>query len=259
MILSFTESIDSISSVFENSLNKASTDLMDSMTEFIEMYESTHYITEKRQEFIVTKIKKFISSVIVTLKNFKDSIKIEVSRASREIATDAKLHKMYADLVKMKNEGKTTVTVIDVWTLENDYKKSVNRLEKIVKKISKCEYKHVYDMDTDLSAYNKIIDDANETINKDYEKTTVKPIQTVMNFVEDELSGRSYIMGSIDDCIVLLEGMQNDVDLVEKKKAILGPDVVNRHVSIIRKIVTGVSKFIKGVIVKFMTMVILIF
>lgn len=257
MILVYTDLSDE-SNIFDNAINKANFELTESITSFIELNESKYIFTEAEKETIVTSVKKFFTNIISAIQNFINSIKQQINRSTRFSTTDSKLHKTYKELLKQKEAGCKEVKVMDVWTLEKKYLTYVDELKKLAKKFSKMKYKRSSELNADIERFNKLYDNYDKELTSLSENTIVVPIDKMINFVEDEISNRSKVMDSLNDCITLMEQMRDDVDLIETRYDILGVDIVPKHISFLKKIGTSISSFIKKWVVKFITKVVFI-
>lgn len=246
------------STAFDNSVYNAVTSVIDSICSYTEKFESTHLITESEKDTLITSIKKFFANLIATIKNFINEIKVETNRKRRNIDSDFQLHKLYKKLKEAKENGSTKVQVSDVWSIEKTYLEAVKEMKSIAINFSKMNYKRVSEIDDDLVKFNKIYDKWDVQLTKINDKKIIVDINKMINFVEDEISGRSKVTDSINDCMTLIEQMESDCSLIATKSEILGPDIIPKHVSFLRKISTSITLFIKKWIVKVISTVVLI-
>lgn len=247
------------SSIFDTSINRLNIEFMEAISNYIEAYSVDEYISESEKDSLVVTIKKFFAGIISSLRSFVDSIKQEVSKNSRFAKTDSQLHKMHKELVAKKEEGCKEVKVVDVWNLEKIYIKDVEDLKTLAKKFSKMKYTRVSDLNNDMAEFNKLYEKSEKELEEASEKLIVVPIDKMINFVEDEISNRSTVFDSINDCITLMEKMKDDACNLEKQYTALGPDMIPKHMSFIRKMSISITTFIKKWVGKFIAKIVFIF
>lgn len=252
--------LDTESQIFSNRLDNINIEFMEAITNFVEEYYNDEYYSESKvkEDSFMTKINKFFANIINAFQNFQTQIRIEVDRKMRESAVDKKLHEAYEEIKKKKDAGASTVQVMDCWTLKDDYLACVNELRKYAKKFTEMKYKRVTEIDDDIAAFNKIIDKYDQKLQDDCDKEITVPVTKMLNFVEDEISGRSKVIESLNDGITMFKQMQHDCYVLQTRKEILGPDVISKHVGFIRKIAMSISGFFKRWTVKIITSVVLI-
>lgn len=247
------------SNTFDTELAIADSNFMEALTEYAESFDKNHYVTENEKDSIITTIKKFYANIIATIKNFISSIQVEVSKKTRERATDSKLHKMYDNLKKAKENGANKVKVVDVWTLEREYIKATDELKKLALKFSKMKYDRISDLDRDIAKFNSLYDKYDKELDELSKQTIVVDIDKMIDFVSDEISNRSKIFDTINDSITLMEQMEKDSELIAQREDILGPDVIPKHLSFLRKMGTKIAAFMKKNTVKFIANVVFAF
>lgn len=249
------------SELFSIGLNKCDIELMDAITTYTEaMYDV--YLTEsqkkERGDSLITKLNKFFANLINLFQNFQAQVKLEVERRVRASDLDYKLHQAYKDMKNKKNAGVKQVEVMDCWTLRDDYLSCVNELRKYADKFTKMKYQRVSEIDDDIEKFNKIIDKYNDKLQNDCDKKVTVPIDKMLNFVEDEINGRSRVLVSLDDGITIFKQMKHDCDVISTRKEILGPDVIPKHVGFIRRIANSICGFFKRWAVKIISSIVFI-
>lgn len=249
------------SELFTEKLGSLNVFMIEAITEYTEScYDE--YMTEakkqERSESLITKINKFFTNLITLFQNFQEQIRIEVDRKIRASELDIKLHKAYKEMKDKKSSGVKNVEVIDCWTLRDDYLSCISQLRKYADRFTKMQYKHVSDIDRDIESFNKIVDEYDEKLQKDCDKKVTVPIDKMIRFVEDEISGKSHVLTSLDDGITIFKHMRNDCELLETRKDILGPDIIPKHVGFIRRIANSICAFFKRWAVKIITTIVFI-
>ena len=239
--------------IFDQRVNSINVDLIEAVAEFTESCGDSFYVTERQKDTLFVKIKKFFANMIIALKNFKNQTMSDVNRMVRESKIEFKLRSLHKEL---KNSDERTTEVIDVWAIKKTYLDAVSDLKAYAKRISKINYKNTIEIDSDLEAFSKIKDKYDEKLESLYEKKKTMSTKSLIKFVEDELSGRSKVLDTLNDSISIMEQMQNDVDALEAKKALLGPDVIPKRVGFLRKIANAIASFFRKHVSKFITKVV---
>ena len=246
------------SQMFDYQLNKIEANLIDALTVFHESVNETIYVTEKEAESLGTKVKKFISDIIVLLKNLKANIQNTIETKTREKSFRNKLDALHKELKEKKEQGIRKVQVVDVWKYTDFYLYCVEDLKKYVKKFTKVKYTRTADIDADLATFKKITDKYDEKLEKIASEKITIFVDRMLGFVEDEITGRSRVLKTLNDAITMFNEMQNEAMTLEVRKEILGPDILPKHVGFLRKIAYGFTGFIKRWVIRIMTTVILI-
>lgn len=248
------------SEIFDNRISSINIEFMEAISDFTEELYNEYFMEagKAKKDSFTTKINKFFANLINAFQNFHAQIKLEIDRKSRESALDKKLHDSYKELKLKKDIGLNTVTVMDCWTLRDDYLECVEKLRKYAKKFTEMKYKRVSEIDSDLAEFNKIIDEYDKKLQDDCDKKISVPTTKMLNFVEDEISGKSKILESLNDGITIFQQMQHDCKVLETRKEILGPDVIPKHIGFLRKIAISISGFFKRWSVKIISSIVLI-
>lgn len=250
--------IENISIEFQHDIDEANVCLMEAATTFMESLEYSNYITEASSEPFTVKIKKFFADIIVAIKNFKSSIQIEINKSIRGKEYQAKLRALYKEANIKKNAGIKKIEVMDVWSYTYELERGIGELEVFANRISKMKYKHVKDIDNDTTQFNKLADELNNKLDEIASKKITVKLDKLIPFIEDEISGRSKIFNQLNDAIALFEQMSNDCSTIETRRNILGPDVITKHIGLIRKTVNKITSTIKKGILKVITTIILL-
>lgn len=250
--------LNQIESDFQHSIDKADISMMEAVTNFLEEFGELNYCTESTSDTLVVKLKKFFADIIASFKNFSSSIRIEVNKKLCDTTFNNKLRSLYKDAEAKQAEGVKKLEIVDIEAYTKEYLNAVNDLKSYAKKFSNMKYKHVSEIDKDIAEFNTLVNSYEQSIDEiSKKKIKVKPAK-VMEFVENELSGRSKVFATLNDAITLFEHMKDDCSLLESRRDILGPDIIAKKVGFIKKITTRISSFIKRHVVKFISTIVLI-
>jgi hypothetical protein len=244
------------SEMFDNKVAMAEADFMDAMTAYMEscMVEDNFFVEKKKEtDSLVTKTKKFFANLVAAFQNFIATIQVELDRKVRSAEFKSKLRKLHTELKEGGKGGIREVEVHDVWSMSQKYTECVNDLKKYAKKFANMKYKHVKEIDDDTEDFNRIMENYKAELEAVSKKTVVVPINKMINFVEDEISGRSHVMAGLNDVIAILQQMNKDCELIEKRRDILGPDIIPKHIGLLRRFGKWVTGLIKPIAVKFIT------
>ena len=66
-----------------------------------------------------------------------------------------------------------------------------------------------------------------------------------LDFVEDEIRGKSEIFKSLNDSLRDFAEIQQNADQLKTKMDILGADVIPKHVGFIQKMINGICGFVR--------------
>ena len=67
--------LEQVENDFQRSIDEINISMMESITTFLESFQESDYITEKSEDTLMVKIKKFFADLIASFQNFKNSIK----------------------------------------------------------------------------------------------------------------------------------------------------------------------------------------
>lgn len=247
------------SSIFDLAIAKSDFEFTEALTSFIEYVSDSFFVTESEQDSLVTSIKKFFANLISAIQNFVNSIKLEIDKNVRWSTTDTKLHKTYKELLKQKNAGCKEVKVMDVWTLSKEYVDDVNIMKKLAKKFAKMKYTSSATLNKDISEFNSLFEQCNRELEEIANTVITVPIDKMIQFVEDEISNRSQVFDTLNECITLMQQMKDDTELIQKRYEMLGTDIVPKQVSFIKKVSTKIVTFIKKWVVRILSKIVFIF
>ena len=112
-------------------------------------------------------------------------------------------------------------------------------------------YKNTMDLEKDITKFEDIYEDYTRKIEYGAEQQVKVSIDKMIKFIENETSGNSRVMATLNDARDLFREMGSDVEILIKEADMLGPDIINKHVGCIRRMINKMLDFIKKWIVKF--------
>lgn len=231
------------STYFDKKIDSANIALMEAVTVSLEINEDNIFMTEKSKETLSIKFKKFIADVITAIRKIIDELSTRVKSVVRDVTFKAKLLKYREEL---KNKGSLSMEkVIDVWKLTDIYLEMNNELTKYARRISKMNYTSLLAIDRDIDSFDAIIDKYEKSLTSTYEKKVLVSSKTMLDFVEDELSGRSSVLKVLNDSISLFEQMDKECDRLFDKANFLGKDITHKKIGFIKRGIYKISATIK--------------
>jgi hypothetical protein len=119
----------------------------------------------------------------------------------------------------------------------NDYVKKISgKVKEYTKRVGKMTYSNTREIEDDINKFNKVMENYDEELGKLMSKKKKVPRKQMIDFIENELSGRSSILDCCSECIAAIEQMSSDIDTLEKRKDLLGPDIIPKHIGFLRRI-----------------------
>lgn len=206
---------------------------------------------------LFTKIKKFFTMLISSITTFIKQIKADVERRINMADIKNNLKKAHKKLLTMDKNSK--VEVSDIWSLKNDYLSLVKELSSYSKRIGKNEYKYTEDMDRDIEIFNTIVSDYESKLKKDEERTVKVRADELIRFIEDELTGRSSIMASLNTNMQIVSDMKINCESLMMKRELLGPDVLTKKLTILQKLAKSITKVFQKWVAKIIATFIILF
>jgi len=249
------------SNMFDNKVALAQADFMEALAEYVEscMCDDQIFVEKKKEtESLMVKTKKFFANLIAAFQNFIATVQVELDGKIRSSEFENKLRKLHTELKEGEKGGIKTVEVHDVWSMKDKYLDCVNDLKQYAKKFCEMKYKRTSEIDNDIIQFNTKMEKYKQELETVSKKTIVVPISKMIDFIEDEVSGRSKVMDTLNDAITLLQQMNKDCELIEKRRDILGPDIIPKHIGFLRRIATNISSFFKHWAVKIITTIVFI-
>lgn len=237
----------SLESDFSSSVNKAGYDLLDDIAN---MSENIVFTESASDDTIITKINKFIAKIVAAFISFKDGIKIELERKLTNINNKRQIRSEYSKLAKLKADGVKTVETVDYVKLSKKYVELSRDVYRFGKKFANIRYSYIEDLEKDISQFNTTIDKYEEKLEKISEKKIMCSVDSLMKFYEDELTGRGHVFNSMNDAIATINSIKLECSKLVAKKAIVGPDILPKHIGFIRRIILSITKFVRRWVTK---------
>ena len=242
--------------IYDYRVNKINVELMESLAEFTESYGENFYITEAQKDSIYIKLKKFLADLIVIMHNFINQIKIDVRKKINEKKYDAKIRALYKEI---KENGDKTVYVADVWAINKFISKAAKELKQHTKRVADIRYSNTSEIDEDINKFNKLMEKYDKELDKLCSYKVKVSAKKMLDFIEDEISGRSSILDHLNESISIIEQIQSDVKALEKRKDILGPDVIPKHIGFLRRISQKIAMAFRKWVSKVVSRIVFIF
>lgn len=248
----FLEYYDSQFNIIESHLN-------DEITNYYELYNEKHYITEKANQTLVSKIKEFFVNIINAMKKFLNDIKNKTRIFINSNSLEIKLNMLRKKYIKDKENGVKYVETYDMSTYKTEYLKMVNSLWKYAKKFSNIKYDSVDQIDIDIQKFNEIIKNYEYELEKIENKKIKIDIDEMISFLKREIDGTSTIYKTIDECTTKLNDMKTNASNLLLKRNMVHSDVIPEHVGFIKKMSMNITSFIRKKISKFISFFVFIF
>lgn len=237
--------------VFESRMNDHGMALTDALAEYCVHYSVDFPLVESTNETLGIKIKKIITSIITTISNYFNSIKVQVQTMTTTSKYKENLRKMHAELKEKKSGGAKKVKVQDIWSLRDVYLEGRSKLQKYAKKFAAMRYKTTEDLQRDIDEFNDLYNEYEQKAEAAIEKQVEVPIDKMLAFVEAECSGNGSVISSLESAMLEFREMGNSIITLSKKADILGPDILEKQVGFLKRQMLKITSFIKKWVVKF--------
>lgn len=206
---------------------------------------TNHYVTEKVRDSLWTELKKFFSKIVLSIQSFIKELRVKIEYAITEKQINTKLRDLRQSIKDKQSDGTKTIEMIDYWEMKRIFAKYYDDLSKYAKKFSKVKYTKTWQIEDDLKAFNELLDTCNNELEKASEKKVTISIMKALDFVEDEIRGKSEIFKSLNDSLRDFAEIQQNADQLKTKMDILGADVIPKHVGFIQKMINGICGFVR--------------
>ena len=182
---------------------------------------SVNYVEEsvyQTIEKILIKIKLTISKMREFAKSFKKDIETQI----KALKLPFRLRQIKKNLEKSESNGESFITMLDYEKFNDYYIKKAHKLMSDLKKLSNIKrYSNGDDFKKDVDKFDSDIEKFKNEMKK-IESNPIKiPIKKAINFIDDEISGRSKVwktyIGIIDEfdhIEIQLERFQRDQKIV---------------------------------------------
>jgi hypothetical protein len=243
---------------FEGSMMHINNCLESAIFTYTDELLTNHYVTEAVKDSLWTKLKQFFTKIILSLKSFTKELQLKFEYTIKEKQIKKKLTQLREDL-KEKQSTQNNVKMIDYWEMKRIFNKYYDDLIKYAKKFSKVKYTKTWQIEDDLDSFNKLLDKCNEELEKVADTKITVSITKALDFVEDEIRGKSDVLSSLNDSIRDFAEIEQIAEELKTRMNILGADVIPRHVGFIQKMVNAIGGFVRKWTVKFIMGIVFIF
>jgi hypothetical protein len=245
-------------SSFEGSMMHINTYLESAILTYTEDLLTNHFVTESVKESLWSKLKQFFAKLILSLKSFTKELQTKIDYVIKEKQIHAKLNQLHKEL-KEKQSINKTVEMVDYWEMRRIFNKYYNVLSNYAKKFSKVKYTKTWQIEDDLDAFNKLLEKCNAELEEVSSKKIKVSITKALNFVEDEIRGKSEVFKSLNDSMRDFSEIEQIAEGLKTRMNILGAEVIPKHVSFIQRMVNAISGFVRKWTVKIIMGIVFIF
>ena len=237
-------------SLFEDSMNYTNICLESAIFTYTENLLTDHYVTEAVGESLWTQLKKFFAKIILAIKDFSKELKNKLEHTINEKRIRQKLNNLRNELRNRRENGIDTIELIDYEGMLNIFNRYYKSLSDYAKKFAKVKYTKSYQIEDDLKEFNDMVEDFNTVLTEASNKKVRWRVTQALDFVEDELRGKSTVFKSLNDSISDFAEIERIADGLRTKVNVLGSDVIPRHVGFIQKMINAISGFVRKWTVK---------
>lgn len=244
---------------FEDSMQYTNSCLDAAIFTYTEDLLTNHYVTEAVKESLWTKLKQFFTKIILSFKNFGKELQIKIEHTINEKQIQKKLHDMHTQLKEHQSAGDRNVEMYDYWKIKSVFNEYHDELIKYAKKFSKVKYTKTWQIEDDLDEFNKLLEKCNSELEILFSKKIKVNIKKALNFVEDEIRGKSEILTTINDVSREFKEIEQLADNLKIRMNILGADVIPKHVGFIQRMVNSIGAFIRKWTIKIIMGIVFVF
>lgn len=219
--------------------------------EYTDSLYTNHYVTESEKESLITTIKKFFINLIESIKNYGRELSIKIDYVIREKKIKENLERLKREIISNKEKGSQYVEMIDYWNYKNKYLELNRKLTVYAKKMSKMNYNKTWEIEDDLEKFNIIIEDYSHIMEEASLKKIDVQIDKALEFVEDELRGKSEVLSTLNDSMRLFQDMNREAQMLESKLNKIGSDIIPKQANLLFRIANAISSFVKKFVTKF--------
>ena len=246
-------------SFYDGMMRFPNKELSEIIFEYTEELYKEHYVSESVVKDLSASIKKFFTKLMMSMNEFIKELQIKIEYTMREKHLKDRLKEMRKELEEKKLDGEKEVEIFDVWYYKNKYLQLNKNLQGYAKKFAKVKYTKTYQIDDDLKKFNGLIDEYSDIMENALKRTTTIKLKKAIDFVEDEMRGKSEVFKTLNDSMRQFQEMKSIADSMQAKLEVLGNDVIPKHIGFIQKIANGISSFVRRFVTKFVMTVVLIF
>lgn len=218
------------------------------------------FITEKSKTSLIEKIKAFFMDLRITVENLITEIKLKYLSNKRK-KEFKKLVKDYYNSARTNKDNniRKTIEMVDLWKYKELYLEMNRELWKYAEKFSKVEYKHLDEIDADVRQFDSIVNKYAKQLERVLSDKITVPVEKVIRFYEDETTHNSDVIKTLQENMDRFQKMEADAINLEKRVNKYGAEILPKQMNFIRKMMVRINSAICKAIVKFMTILIVIF
>lgn len=218
------------------------------------------FITEKSKTSLIEKIKAFFMDLRITVENLITEIKLKYLSNKRK-KEFKKLVKDYYNSARTNKDNniRKTIEMVDLWKYKELYLEMNRELWKYAEKFSKVEYKHLDEIDADMRQFDSIVNKYAKQLERVLSNKITVPVEKVIRFYEDETTHNSDVIKTLQENMDRFQKMEADAINLEKRVNKYGAEILPKQMNFIRKMMVRINSAICKAIVKFMTILIVIF
>lgn len=218
------------------------------------------FITEKSKTSLIEKIKAFFMDLRITVENLITEIKLKYLSNKRK-KEFKKLVKDYYNSARTNKDNniRKTIEMVDLWKYKELYLEMNRELWKYAEKFSKVEYKHLDEIDADMRQFESIVNKYAKQLERVLSNKITVPVEKVIRFYEDETTHNSDVIKTLQENMDRFQKMEADAINLEKRVNKYGAEILPKQMNFIRKMMVRINSAICKAIVKFMTILIVIF
>lgn len=217
---------------------------------YIQLRDVGGLFTEKQSASFFEQIDRFFRGIIASMRRFAESITQQAAAKVRTKQMKAALRQLNATLHTKKAAGAKKVEMIDFWTLDKLFDSYYRKMKSMADKLIQNRYKHLKELDADLSAFMKLADEADKEIASCMDQKIEVSINKAISFCEDQITGRDQTFNRLNNTIQEIEDMERGVIKIKDERDIKGMDILPEKGGIIRRMITRLSKFITNTVGK---------
>lgn len=218
------------------------------------------FITERSKTSLIEKIKAFFMDLRITVENLITEIKLKYLSNKRK-KEFKKLVKDYYNSARTNKDNniRKTIEMVDLWKYKELYLEMNRELWKYAEKFSKVEYKHLDEIDADMRQFESIVNKYAKQLERVLSNKITVPVEKVIRFYEDETTHNSDVIKTLQENMDRFQKMEADAINLEKRVNKYGAEILPKQMNFIRKMMVRINSAICKAIVKFMTILIVIF
>ena len=249
---------DHMDSFYYGMMNMPDKELRDVLFEYVEEFYENHYVTENVVKKVSSGIKKFFTKLMTSMSSFIKEIQIKIEYTARQKHLKDRLKEMEEELKEREAKGEKEVDIFDFWYYKKKYLELNFSLRQLARKFTKVKYTKTWQIEDDLKKFNDKVKEYGDIMEEATKKTTHISLRKALNFVEDEIRGKSEVFKTLNDSMREFQEMQL-AETMEKKLETLGSDVIPKHIGFIQQMCNGISSFVRKCVFKFVTAVVFVF